>query len=262
MKKIFSVIIFCSCAMLAAHAQTDAYTDTAVVDTSSVSVDDEYDDEDGEYVEEPPRELVKPVLRSVSDDSIQAQKNRPAYAYMSYADSLLRNPDYVKEELEEPEEEGTNILDYIGVRTLYWIIAVSVVLWLLWAVLGSQGSLFARNRTKKPVADTIEEEATVGMPMELLAEKAIKAKDYRLAVRYLYLHTLELLGERQLILVAPQKTNYQYLAELRGKPFAPAFSKLTMQYEYVWYGAFSLTDEKFATVHAGFKQFKDNLKAT
>lgn len=259
MKKLFYTFLFLCVTFFAAHAQSDVTVDTAVVE------DDEYYDDTTEAVEEAPRELEKPVVRRVSNDSIRQLKRRGEFSYMKYADSFMRNyqnPEERTEETRERQEErepSPGVFDSAGLKAVYWGIAIVVVLWLLWSIFNGKGSLFARNKSKPVEVEETVEEDIKGTHLEQLIERAIRAKDYRMAIRYMYLHTLELLGEKQLILLAPQKTNYQYVRELTGKPYLEEFSKLTMQYEYVWYGEFKLDDKQFGKVHEGFKTFKSHV---
>jgi len=84
---------------------------------------------------------------------------------------------------------------------------------------------------------------------------AISNKNYRLAVRYHYLQTLQKLSLKEIIQFASDKTNYQYVNELAGKPYKKAFASLTLSYEYVWYGAFEIDENIFSAIQNQFKQF-------
>lgn len=257
-KLLFILLLFCG-SLQVLHAQSETVTDTVVAG------EHDFDQEEPVTDVEEPAELEKPVPRRVSSDSIRKLKARPEFAYMQYADSFLRQyqqPEEKKEASHERVEErdpSPSILDNQGLRTFYWLAAVALVLWLLYKIFSGQGSLFARNKKQAVVVEETSEEDTTGKPLEQLIDKAIRAKDYRLAIRYWYLHTLEVLAEKHLISLAPQKTNYQYLRELNDKPVASNFSKLTLQYEYVWYGEFKLDDITFNKIHEGFKKFKTQV---
>ena len=72
--------------------------------------------------------------------------------------------------------------------------------------------------------------------IEDLMNQAIRDNDYRLAVRYLYLNALKKLSDKKLIDWKPDKTNRQFVKELANHPLSDLFSKLSLIYEYVWYG--------------------------
>ena len=50
-----------------------------------------------------------------------------------------------------------------------------------------------------------------------LITSAMEAKQYKLAVRYMFLKSLKLLAEKGQIELRNNKTNYQYLSEIKSK---------------------------------------------
>jgi hypothetical protein len=77
---------------------------------------------------------------------------------------------------------------------------------------------------------------------ELIAAAA-ERKDYKLAVRYLFLKSLKLLSEKEIIELRNNKTNHQYLSEIKNKRISSAFQIATSRFEWIWYGDFPV-DEK------------------
>lgn len=86
--------------------------------------------------------------------------------------------------------------------------------------------------------------------------EAVEQRNYRLAVRLLYLQTLRQLSEKHLIAYRPQKTNRQYVYELAQTPGRDAFENLTRQFEFVWYGDFPVDEARFAALRDQFRQFQ------
>lgn len=86
---------------------------------------------------------------------------------------------------------------------------------------------------------------------------AIDQRNYRLAVRLLYLQTLKHLSNRNLIDWKPNKTNRSYVYELAQSPLKPDFEHLTTQFEYIWYGDFPITEERFKPLQESFERFRD-----
>ena len=87
-------------------------------------------------------------------------------------------------------------------------------------------------------------------------ENAIAVKDYRLAVRLLYLRCLKQLSDANLIHWQIEKTNHAYLNELKDAEQRRRFSVVTRQFEYVWYGEFPLDGQSFQTINASFLDLK------
>ncbi|PWS28062.1 hypothetical protein DHW03_10920 [Pedobacter yonginense] len=87
---------------------------------------------------------------------------------------------------------------------------------------------------------------------------ALQTQNYRLAVRLLYLKTLKNLSDKQLINWLPDKTNQAYVLEIADEGRRDEFSKLTNQFEYIWYGEFFIDKTTFENVNQSFHDF--NLK--
>ncbi len=86
-------------------------------------------------------------------------------------------------------------------------------------------------------------------------EKAINVRNYRLAVRLLYLKSLKQLNDAGLIKWEPNKTNNQYSLELQDFDQRLAFNTLTRQFEYIWYGEFNIDADVFGRISSLFKDF-------
>jgi hypothetical protein len=90
-------------------------------------------------------------------------------------------------------------------------------------------------------------------------DNAISVKDYRLAVRLLYLRSLKQLSDAGLINWKIEKTNSTYLNELKDDEQRRRFSIVTRQFEYVWYGDFPVDGNSFSNINAFFLEFKNYL---
>lgn len=95
--------------------------------------------------------------------------------------------------------------------------------------------------------------------LEAMAASARNAGQLRDAVRFRYLHALQLLEQGGLIVRAKDKTNMDYLRELSRTGFHQAFALITLQYEYVWYGKMPISEVQFGRVNAAFDDFKNSL---
>ena len=114
------------------------------------------------------------------------------------------------------------------------------------------------SRSRKNIASDIavvEEDAS---DTDSLLRNAIKNGNYRLAVRYLYLQSLKRLSERKYIEINTNKTNYEYVTEIRKHKFANEFASLTLQYEYVWYGEYPVDERLFEQIQNSFTRFTKN----
>lgn len=252
MKKTLLILSFLSCQSLVALTQIPPIPDSL---TSA-----EY--ETIEKIKSAPEKVFStPILRKISADSMSALKAQKEFAYMKYIDSFFRNQQAPEKKIVKKEAEAKpGLFSNPGLRTLYWLLAFAAVIWIVWHLFIGKGSLFTSNKKRQHLPDEPSNETQAITPIENLITHAIRLKDYRLAIRYLYLHTLSLLGEKDLISLAPQKTNFHYIQELQGKTQHSVFLTLTLQYEYAWYGNFSLSSEQFEKIHQGFQQFFKDLQ--
>ncbi len=92
--------------------------------------------------------------------------------------------------------------------------------------------------------------------LDELIGKAIADSDYSLAVRFIYQKSLHILKDLDLINWRTDKTNHDYLYELKDHPSADYFSRLTYFYEYIDYGDFEIDEIRFKTIEKVYNRFK------
>jgi Domain of unknown function (DUF4129) len=118
------------------------------------------------------------------------------------------------------------------------------------------------NRTPKniniPYSESLENIHHITFEEEI--EKALGQRNYRLAIRLLYLSTLKQLNDANFIHWQADKTNSAYINELADAEKRQSFSILTRQFEYVWYGDFPVDGPSFQNINTLFHDFKMMLK--
>jgi hypothetical protein len=87
-----------------------------------------------------------------------------------------------------------------------------------------------------------------------LISSAKSKSDYRLSVRFYYLWLLRKLSEKKYIVWDINKTNMDYLYELKDKQLRERFNQHCYVYDYVWYGEFELSAEEFSRVEQSFNE--------
>ena len=106
---------------------------------------------------------------------------------------------------------------------------------------------------------TEEEKILQSEDIQQLIKDAIAKKDFRLAVRYYYLYLLKLLSDKELITWQVQKTNDDYLKELKNSDLKLQFAKATLLYDYVWYGGFHIKENDYERASEVFNTFKKTV---
>ena len=95
--------------------------------------------------------------------------------------------------------------------------------------------------------------------LRMAGEMAEKG-DYRSALRYRYLHLIQLLAAGKLIIWKPDKTNHDYLRELAGTPVREAFRYMTYLFNYTWYGHFDLDEGTYARAVDSLKSVEKQIE--
>ena len=229
------------------HAQVSTDTSTATVD------DYESTEEETTYYPD----TLKREFRAIEFDSVQAVNSDKGFYYKNYMDSLLRATQFkVQKPRRSVNLSGSDFFNSIfGI--IFWILAIGLFGYLVYRLFLSNSSFLARNR-KNIASDiaVVEEENT--NDLDSLLRNAIRNRNYRLAVRYLYLQSLQRLSEKKFIELSTNKTNYEYVKEVRKHKFANEFASLTLQYEYVWYGEYTVDERLFEQIQGSFTQFNKN----
>ena len=96
---------------------------------------------------------------------------------------------------------------------------------------------------------------------ELISD-AITLGNYRLAIRYYYLLILQQLSENQIIHWEQQKTNEDYINEIKIDTLKNDFKSITRLYDYIWYGEFNIDVLKFESIKPSFETFTNAIKSS
>jgi hypothetical protein len=108
-----------------------------------------------------------------------------------------------------------------------------------------EGEAKAEEETK---AEVEAEEEDVTSPVEAVgrAQQLVAMKDYRAAIRYLFLAALLALDERKLLHFDHTLTNHEMLRDVQANPTLSAvLTPLTAAFDRVWYGFEPLTQSDY-----------------
>jgi hypothetical protein len=199
--------------------------------------------------------------RKVSDNNLNKLKSDEDYWYVNQKpprDRETSSPSTNQKGEKEKKSRGLFNIPWLNV--LFWIILIGgFIALLVWFLKTSDIRLFRKK--SKPVEEQVEEttEDIFEMNFEKEIQKTIDAKDFRLAVRLMYLRTLRDLSNRNLISYTHEKTNADYLLQLANTPYYKNFFRLTRNFDYTWYGQFELLPDSFTVVQNDFSSFKQQL---
>ncbi len=104
-----------------------------------------------------------------------------------------------------------------------------------------------------------DEEIINSQDIQSLIDAALKEGNYRLAIRYYYLLTLQKLSGKELIDWQVQKTNHEYIYEIKNTQLRGQFVRLTDIYDYIWYGNFEVDEGAFAKAQLAFNKINSEI---
>ena len=138
---------------------------------------------------------------------------------------------------------------------LRYIILGGIIVLLIFIIAKSNSSgLFSPHQKiiNIPFADDVNPES-VNWEEEIA--KAVKMGEYRLAVRYQFLSSLKSLSKNNFISWKAEKTNYDYVNEIKDKQVKTGFNDLSNMYEAIWYGNFPIIQDEYVLIGQDFEKF-------
>ena len=198
-------------------------------------------------------------------DSIKNWKRLREYAYAKYLDSLLRNKKAEKQPEYKPNPPSgpgvfSGILSSGITKVILFTLAIAFVLFVIYRLFISEGVFKRKTKAVENATEQQEEEIiTKESDFDRLIRVALQNGNYRQAVRYQYLRTLNKLADKSFVELAPDKTNLQYVREMQNTAYQNEFAALTLNYEYVWYGEFNIDQPVYQKIENGFVTLNQKL---
>ena len=163
------------------------------------------------------------------------------------------------EVVEEKNISTTSSWQWGNLANVIVIIAVSFIIILFILRLLGVKSLNSKVKQRVAAFKLSEQENEAGLENLLpLHEQLLASGDYKGAIRTLYLQSLKRLHDAGQITWKKDKTNADYLREMRLQPEFKLFRVLTQSFEIAWYGEFPVSAEAYQSVKSHF----DKLNTT
>ncbi|MCU7548944.1 DUF4129 domain-containing protein [Chitinophagaceae bacterium LB-8] len=195
-------------------------------------------------------------LRSVPDSLVNTLKNNPDFWYANTAPVKMK-----KTEAKEQPSEGISFYRQPWFKTMLWIFIIGTfVAVLIWYLEVSNVRLFRKSAISiSNASKEVETNDIYSINYDTDIKNALNTNNYRLAIRLLYLQTLKLMADKDIIQYKAEKTNSDYLWQLQGTAFYKDFFRLTRDFDYTWYGKFDISAEAFQTILKDFTSFNNRI---
>ncbi len=123
-------------------------------------------------------------------------------------------------------------------------------------VMNHQGKWFFQKKNESIAIDINNTEQLIqSADFEQLIYEVEKQGDTRQSIRLYYLWLLKDLKGKGLINWLPEKTNTDYLSELRDETLREKFIYLSYLFNYIWYGEFAITDADYVNARKAFLNY-------
>jgi hypothetical protein len=274
MHKLLLIIVCLFCVSMCTHAQEKEYVyeDTTMTPMPVETIKEEFT-EINEQIDENKITTTENVDTTLyynnfitPTDSVLAWKNEKPFLYAKNLDSLLqaeKNKNAKQQKFNPPSFNTSwlqRLLNGNGLQLLFWMLAIFFVLFILYKLFLTKGAFRRSAKNEKSNLPLVEEEVIdANTNFDNLITEAIKANNYRLAVRYQYLKSLHLLSQKNIVSLAVDKTNYQYVTEINNQNIKNAFASILLNYEYVWYGQFNIEVITYQKLQQQFIQFNQTI---
>ena len=193
-----------------------------------------------------------PVVRSVPDSVVDKMKNDRDFAYAN-------DMSYWQEAPPRKRNSFDRFMNAITQSTILKLILYSIliagILYALYQVMVVNNFFIFSGRRKKKNAGEESDDELNSENIDDRINEAVRNKYYRQAIRYMYLKTLKLLSDDNIITLHAKSTNQDYIRQMYKHDSLPQFRQLTRIYEYVWYGEFDPTERQFEIISTNFNRF-------
>ena len=184
--------------------------------------------------------------------TVPAQRWRDATQGLSYPEDAGVNQAEGKNTGRAKEKSGFSLGENTA-RTILFGLLLCVLSWAAYRLVRERFFLPAKIIPAfSPAGEISIDEDTPYPEIERLLQRALADKDFRLALRIYFLWTLRLLADRKLIRWKKDKTNREYLDDLRPWGEYSRFRELTLAFERTWYGERELAEPEFQFLRPGF----------
>lgn len=158
--------------------------------------------------------------------------------------------------------ENTEAIVEIILKVLAAALIIFVIYLIVKAIMNGEGSWVFGKSSDKKVINYEEIERNIHLvDFEKLIKETLKNGENRLAIRYYYLWLLKIMSAKQLIEWDVEKTNSDYLYEIKNTATKSQFEYVSYLYNYIWYGEFELDEVTFVKAKKAFDNLINSLGA-
>ena len=189
------------------------------------------------------------------EDFLYEPKPKPKTLWDRFWEGVRDILDWIFSSNGKPQSTASVVIK----RIIAGLVILGVIYMIVRAILNKEGMwIFGRSRKKITASDVFEEDIHQ-LDFNKLTTETKQAGNYKLAVRYYFLWLLKKMADREIIDWHWDKTNSDYLYEIKNPQLKKDFEYLTYVYDYSWYGDFPLEEQAFAKAEKTFQKTLNTL---
>lgn len=216
----------------------------------------------GDYYDSIPRAKIVTTDSIEAFDVIVGRYQTKEFEYiesisdkLSFFDKLL---DRISEFLSDlfPQPKG-NFNE--GVFNLLAVIGAVVLIFLIYKFFVSRKKLYVHHDTDIESEEeqiAFVERNLLQVDVQAYLSDALQQKNYTLAIRYLQLLNIQLLGLKGIVQWNQSKTNTELMEGVNDEELRQDFLACAVVFDYAWFGHFEITEDAYQKYAARFIQFQ------
>lgn len=197
----------------------------------------------------------KNEVRVVPDSVAERMKKEKEFAY---ANDMSYWKKQAPRERSGLERFFSALSDSRALKVILYSMLIAAIIYILYQVMVVNNFfIFSRAKRNRLAGDASDNES-INENLDERIKEAIDNRNYRHAIRFMYLKTLKVLSESNVITLHAKSTNQDYIRQMYKHDHLGQFRQLTRIYEYVWYGEFDPTEAQFDIISTNFNRFNQN----
>ena len=204
------------------------------------------------------------IVRSMDSTKIKSYLKDKDFRYFEDPESTMTLWERLMEWLKRQFEKLTQYDSYYTAWDIfiYILIALAVVAIVFGIYKSEIKGLFLSNKNKNKLNVSESLEDIHSIDYEKMIEEAIENKNFRYAIRLNYLRSLKILSDKEIIYWKIDKTNREFLREIKLNHLKSKFEKITTDFESIWYGGFEIDRSSCMHLQNYYSDFNSTLEAT
>lgn len=199
--------------------------------------------------------------RNFNEEQLSSHRDDPDF---DYTRTSIERPSYfdrfIRWLLEKTLDRAAPADVTNTMEAMMWILMAAALILVIYFGIKAEGTFFfgkrAPEHTQVQFLDFQGEESQLDEQL-LLAEAN---GNYPLALRFLFIKTLHVLEQAGLLDWKKEKTNGDYLRELKGELHRTPFERLSHLFEFVHYGQHSMDENDYTEAKSLFARLRKSMK--